>query len=358
MTDGKNDYIDLLEWVRYFWHGGYTILKGVGIALLFGLVIAFGTPNQYEVVVTVLPERQNNQAGGGIFRQLGGLAGAAGIDLSGFTSEDAIRPDVYPRIFSSLPFLLYISEQPLSVTVSNDQLTLKEYFSDHYDPGLVSYLTQYTIGLPGLILSSFKNEEPESEPVVVEEGPISVSLEYEKMLEGISDRISANYDTKTGIISVIVEMPEPRMAAEVAQLSLDYLLNYVRNYRLEKVQQNLSFTEGLVKESKVRFEQAQMDLAKFRDSNLNIMTASARTKEERLLAEYSLSSNLYSMLSQQLEQMKIKVQEETPVFSILNPVKIPNRKSKPKKALILMLSCVVGGLFSASYLLIKKHIAE
>jgi uncharacterized protein involved in exopolysaccharide biosynthesis len=43
----------------------------------------------------------------------------------------------------------------------------------------------------------------------------------------------------------------------------------------------------------------------------------------------------YFYLSQQLEQAKIKVQGNTPVFKVIDPAKAP-LKSKPKMSLILV----------------------
>jgi len=68
-----------------------------------------------------------------------------------------------------------------------------------------------------------------------------------------------------------------------------------------------------------------------------------KTEEERLHAEYSLSLNLFNTLSQQYEQAKIKVQEKTPVFKVIDPAKAPLQKSKPKRSLILVAMIFLGG---------------
>ena len=75
--------------------------------------------------------------------------------------------------------------------------------------------------------------------------------------------------------------------------------------------------------AELRFEEAQINLAKFRDSNQGILTASARTEEQRLDSEYSIAFNLYNTLTQQYEVAKLELQEETPLFKTLEPVQVP-----------------------------------
>ena len=65
---------------------------------------------------------------------------------------------------------------------------------------------------------------------------------------------------------------------------------------------------------------------------------------ERLQGEYSIALNVYNELAKQLEQAKIKVKEETPVFSVLEPAVVPNEKAKPKKAMIIAIWLFLGGI--------------
>jgi uncharacterized protein involved in exopolysaccharide biosynthesis len=50
------------------------------------------------------------------------------------------------------------------------------------------------------------------------------------------------------------------------------------------------------------------------------------------------------MLAQQVEQANIAVKKETPVFSVIDPVKVPLSKSSPNIGKNLFFSLIVGGL--------------
>ncbi|MFW5700615.1 MAG: GNVR domain-containing protein, partial [Cyclobacteriaceae bacterium] len=107
-------------------------------------------------------------------------------------------------------------------------------------------------------------------------------------------------------------------------------------------QEDLRFIENQFVDAKIRFQRAQEKLASFRDENINVVTAKAQTEEQRLQAEYDLAFNVYNGLAQQYEQAKIKVQEKTPVFKVVNDAKVPLEKSKPRKAFILIVSLFFG----------------
>ena len=46
----------------------------------------------------------------------------------------------------------------------------------------------------------------------------------------------------------------------------------------------------------------------------------------------------------QLEQAKIKVKETVPILTIINPVTVPYKKSKPSRAMILIAFTFLGGV--------------
>ena len=71
---------------------------------------------------------------------------------------------------------------------------------------------------------------------------------------------------------------------------------------------------------------------------------SYRTEQERLKNEMTLTFNVYNTLAQKLEQDKLRVQEETPVYTVIEPATVPLKASSPKKALIL-----VGFVFLALF---------
>ena len=88
------------------------------------------------------------------------------------------------------------------------------------------------------------------------------------------------------------------------------------------------------------------------------MKYSARIEQEKLDAEYSLAMNLYSELATQLEQAKISVKETTPILTVIRPVTVPYKKTKPQRAQILLIFTFFGAMAGAGLVLGSPKLAE
>jgi uncharacterized protein involved in exopolysaccharide biosynthesis len=73
-----------------------------------------------------------------------------------------------------------------------------------------------------------------------------------------------------------------------------------------------------------------------------------------LQSEYDLAYSVYSELAKQLETQEIKVKEDTPIFTIIEPVFVPLDKTAPKKSLILVVWVFLGVVISVGYVLGKE----
>ena len=84
----------------------------------------------------------------------------------------------------------------------------------------------------------------------------------------------------------------------------------------------------------------------YRDRNRFLYTESAKVEEQRLQADFMLAQSVYNNLSQQHEQAKIRVEEETPVFKTLDPAAIPLKRSAPKRTIIVLIFSFLGGVLA------------
>ena len=111
----------------------------------------------------------------------------------------------------------------------------------------------------------------------------------------------------------------------------------------------------MLKESRSAYYKAQQAYAAFEDGNKNIISASYRTEQERLRNEMTLTFNVYNTLAQKLEQDKLRVQEQTPVYTIIEPATVPLKASSPKKLLILVAFIFLAFIGGCGYLIIKEY---
>ena len=351
----QDDEIDLIELARKIWAERKLIVKTAGVFLALGLLVAFGSTVEYKSEARLLPELRKEEGGAsGLISRFSGLAG---IDLGMAGGVDAISPQLYPEVLKSTPFMLHLLNTRVEIPSLDTTATVYEYMTELKKTSLMGYIGKFTIGLPGTLMKLFRKKE-DALPAVPSQrkGPIRITKKQYKTIKSLQDRIQANINKQTGIITVSVEFPDPFLAAQVAEEAVDYLQEYITGYRTTKAANDLAFIREQHDRAREDFEQAQQALAAFRDRNRNVISARAQSEEERLQAEYNLAFNVYNSLAQQLEQARIKVQEETPVFQVLDPVEVPVEKSKPAKIKILIITALIGVLLGMALVYFKYKI--
>jgi len=348
----QEDEIDLIELARKIWAERKLIVKTAGVFLALGLLVAFGSTTEYRSEARLLPELRKEEGGAsGLISRFSGLAG---IDLGMMGGVDAISPQLYPEVLKSTPFMLHLLNTRVQIPSLDTTATVYEYMTELKKTSLMGYIGKFTVGLPGTIMKLFRKEDSQPANSSEKKGPIRITkMQYETIQE-LQNRIRANTDQKNGVITVSAEFPDPELAAQVAEEAVDYLQEYITDYRTTKAANDLAFIQEQHDRAREDFEQAQQALATFRDQNRNVISARAQSEEERLQAEYNLAFNVYNSLAQQLEQARIKVQEETPVYTQLDPVKIPAEKSKPRRMVILSIFCILSVTLSILWIVIKS----
>ncbi len=342
---GQNDEIDLIEVFKKIWAGRKIIYKSMAICFVIGLIVAFGTPKEYKSEVTLLVETGSGSNGmSGLLQQFGGLAG---LNLGGAgAGTDALRPDLYPDVIKSTPFLLEILNQKVTESKYDSTITISQYLDRHTRSSLMSMILGNTIGLPGKIIGWVRGKPKNDEPSTKNQRarPLKLTPEQSTDIGTLSGCIKAKQGESNNTLVISVEMQDPQVAAQLTDSVVKSLTKYITDYRTQKAKTDMQFVATSAAEAELKYKQTQRALATYSDQNKNVILASARTEEQRLQAEYTLAFNIYNTLSQQLEQAKLKVQQETPVFKVLNPAQVPLQKSKPKTSLILVAMVFLGGI--------------
>lgn len=324
---------------RYLRQHRLTLLLFAGLGGVLGGLYGFSKPNEYAAQVTVMPELQAKSGGG--LGNLGSLAGLAGVDLAGAATSETIRPDLYPSVLQTVPFAQYLLKQPVYSQQFETTLPLQTYME-----------RQQAAQFPGNWFgrADGRTDSPLPDPKNYSKA-LQVSSTEEGHIQTLRQRITAELDKKTGILIIAVLMPDPVVAATVARLSLEYLTNYVTSYRTEKTRSQANFLAGRVADARRRYQAAEYALESYRDRNRSLYTNIAKLEEQRLQADFLLAQTVYNDLSKQLEQAKIKVQEDAPVFKVLEPPRIPLKKSGPKRSLIILAGAFIGAFAGLLFVL-------
>ena len=350
--------IDLVELIQKLWHNRWLIVKITIVFMALGLLVALFSPKVYTASCDVVPQTSDNSKSS----QMSSLAKLAGINLSQGESAPTLSPYVYENILKSTKFKKELMQTEINFEKADRPVSFYEYYtSEEFNkPTVVDYVLKYTIGLPGVIMGAIRGEQPEPDYSSAEGGAKIESLtkdEYE-VLSLLGESVMLSLDDKKGYVSITVNMPEPLAAAQLAQATLNLLQEYITVFKVEKVQSNLDFVQERYNEVKRDFEDVQARRARYRDANHNTIKNQARIEQERLEAEYQLAMNIYGELAMQLEQAKIKVKETTPILTVINPVTVPYKKSKPQRAMILMAFTFLGAVAGMGCVLVMPTVAD
>ena len=315
-----------------------TLYKAAGVGLVIGILIALGIPKQYTVSVTLSPEVSGGNSGSS------GLASMAASFLGanvGSTSPDALNATLAPDIVASTPFLLELLDARV---VSQDQkidTTLTAYLEEEKSPWW-----SYIMGAPGMaiggIKSLFSNEGKKASKDSIQSGTIQLNEEDAAKLGGLKKAILAEPDKKSGIITLTVTLQDPKITATMADTVVSKLQQYIIAYRTRKAKEDCEYLEKLYKERQQEYYDAQRHYAHYVDANSNMVFQSTMAERERLQNDMNLAYQVYSQVAQQLQVARAKVQEEKPVFAVVEPAVVPLYPSGTSKKTI-----VIGFVFLA-----------
>lgn len=336
MQEPENDIItiDFKAFFQILWKEKVLFFAIVLLVAGLGLWYAFTLQEQFVSEGKILPELQ---AKGGKLGGLAGLASLAGVDLASVEGTDAIRPDLYPDVLKSTPFFLELFKQKVT-NKANKQVLFEAFYHQIVEEN-----------------KEIKEKRIQKFPVK-ENGFLVLNRLNEDRIKDLKERIQVNIDKKSGVITISVKMPDPVVAANIARFSMEYLTEYVTRYRTEKAKKDVDFLAQKVADARGKLYTNQTKKAQYSDQFQlpTIRLQSADIQRERIESEYRISSTFYNELLKKYEESKIKLQQETPVFQILEPPIAVTQKSEPKRAVILLVSIFLGSIFSVLVILFRK----
>ena len=283
---------------------------------------------------------------------LSGLASLAGINIGSMESSSEFPPTLYPQVVNGIPFQLdLLSSQ---IKVGNETSNVKNYFLEKSSFNIFSTIKKYTIGLPALILSSFKDQQVSS----VEFDIYSVTEDDKKLFEMLGKSLSLSINEKEGFITISFTDNNKNVAAQITQIAQNLLQEKIIEFKNRSSKEMLDFALKQYSEKKESYEKLQDERAIFVDKNINISSSLFQNKLSRLESEVNISESIVQQLASQVEQAKLQVNKDTPVFTTIKPVTIPYERSAPKRSQIVIIFGLLGFVLSCGYVLVKEPASD
>ena len=344
MTDKNKDIyedegIDVAALFAKLWKRRSLIIKCCVVGVVLGLVVGFSIPKTYKAKAVFTPETQQRIGAG-----VSSIASMMGVSLD--NSMDAIDVEMYPDVVGSTPFLFNLLDLQVQTKDGKIDTTLTEYILNHQKKAWWSHVMGAPFKLIGLMMPDKEDEEEEAELVMT-----NLPKAERRVMKHLRNDIHVLVDKKTGMTSMSIEMQDPYVAATVLEAVVENLKTYVSDYRTSKARQDVENLSVICEERRQDYYAAQQAYAKYTDANKNVVLNSTKAEAQRLQQEMNLAYQVYSQVATQLEGARIKVQQDKPVFAVLEPVTVPYRKSAPSKAKILVVFTLLSGCFAAAWVL-------
>lgn len=319
--------IDWMDILRRIYTIRKTLYKAAGVGVVLGIIIALSIPKQYTVTVTLSPEMGGDKASGGLASLASSFLGGGATS----NNNDALNVTLAPDIVASTPFILELFNTHVQTLNGELDTTLVTYLDKQKQPWW-----GYIKAIPGIAINTVKSLFTEKVDTVSILNPFQLTEKEAAKVEGLRKAIIANVDKKTAMTTITVTLQDPKVTAIVADSVVGKLQQYIVDYRIKKAKEDCAYLEELYKERQQEYYQAQSKYAHYFDTNRNIAFQSVRAEQERLQNDMNLAYQVYSQVAQQLQVARAKIQEEKPVFAVVEPATIPLYPSGTSRKVIFI----------------------
>ena len=313
IKESKEEELDLLEIIQLLLRHRKTIYKSVGASIVFALIVAFI-----------------------------------------IADADALNVSLFPEIIASTPFALELYSMQVKPEKSDTTVALHQFIEEQSKPWW-----GYVFALPGKaiggVMSLFSDKEEEER---IAPDPFHLTRKEEKSLMLIKESMKAEADKTTGITTITVTLQDPVVTAVVADSVVNKLQQYIADYRTRKATEDFNYQEVIYNKAKAEFYSLQQEYARYVDRNQKITLQSAKIEQERMKDQYDLAYQLFQQAATQLEVFRAKIQEDKPVFAVVEPASVPLKPSAPRKAMILIGFVFLAVVGSGAWILFGKELWE
>ncbi len=294
-----DDEIDLAEFWHAIWSGKLLIIAISGLFAIASIIYAINQPNIYKATTLLAPASEQGGAGGlaKMAGQFGGLASLAGINLgAGGTDKtglalEVLKSRVFLENFINKHNLLVPLMAVKNWDANSNTLILDEKI---YDATNKAWLRE---------VKAPKKPEPSA-------------WEAYQSLKNI---FSIMTDKETGMVTLAIEHYSPEVATQ-------WLFWLVRDINTAMREQDKA------------------------EAQRSIDYLTAKLKETQLA---DMQTVFYQLIEEQTKTIMLAEVSQEYVLKTIDPANAPEEKAKPKRALIVVLGTMLGGILSVLIVLVR-----
>ncbi len=300
----EDDEIDLAELWRAIWAGKFIIIAITFVFAVASVFYALSKPDVYKASVLLSPVSSKGGSGGlgALTGQFGGLASLAGINLSGGGGD---QTSIALATLESRSFIEnFIKKHDLLVPLmaakkwdrATDSLILDE---ELYDEKSQKWIRE----------------------VKAPQTPEPTSWEAYKQLSGL---LSISQDKENSLITIEFEFYSPNLAKKWLILLVTDINEFVRKQEKKETTASIEYLTNELKSIQVK----------------------------------NMETVFYQLIEEQTKNMMLAQVKKEYVFKTIDPAQVPDKKSGPQRALIVVLGILLGGILSILIVMIRYFLKK
>ena len=314
------EIINLRQVTKKIWANRRLLYKTLPIAFVISSVFIVSFPRYYNSEVKLAPESESNLAGGA----LGSIASSFGFDLGSMNGSDAISPLLYPDLMDDNGFVTSMFNFKVEDVDGKISTTYYDYLKNHQKIAWFMYPIDW--------LEKYFAKESKKKG---DFDPYHLSKKDERLTETIRDNVKVSIDKKSGIITINTKAQDALICKTLADSIKNRLQTFITDYRTNKARHDYEYYKKLTADAKKDYEKVRRRYGATADADMDVTMKSVELQITDLENDMQLKYNTYSTMCTQLEAAKAKVQERTPVFTVIKGADVPVKPAGPKRMLFV-----------------------
>jgi uncharacterized protein involved in exopolysaccharide biosynthesis len=304
----EEDEINLLDYWRVIWKRRKLIGYIVAATVVLTAVVSLFMTNIYQAKAVIMPVTSKESSGGGVTAMLSSqFGGLAALGLS--TLDPASTSEIMGLLKSNILQEKMIQQYNLMPVLFYEQWDDKKK-AWKKDDGFSLNPLYYVSQLIKLVTPAPPPGGRKKEPGVPD------TWDALRLLDGI---VNIKKDLKEGTITLTADYRDPEMAAKLVEYYLATLNDYMST-----------------------------EAKRVANTNRKYLEEQLATTTDPLIKQKT-----YNLIAQQIETAMMSEVKENFAFKVIDPPLAPDKKIKPKRSQMVMLSFVVAlfiGIFVAFFL--------
>ena len=185
--------------------------------------------------------------------------------------------------------------------------------------------------------------------------PFRMSREDYDIIMMIQEKIACDVDKKTDVITIKVQDQDALVCATLADSVRQRLQNFIIKYRTSKVGEDVAHYQEMRDSAEFEYNQAMEAYSRFCDTHKDIVLQRFQSERDKLENDLALKQTALGAMETQLQATKVRLQEKTPAFTLLQSAIVPVKPAGPKRMLFVICMLILATTIRA-FLLIRNYI--